>query len=398
MGVTAGGARYDATWCYQYDIPRLEGVRIDGSEDDWGQKGFTIPFPKGRGFCRVAWNRRGMVLLTTVPKGFFMRNRAWTALRAMLVNPRKRRIVETCIHTGEERGEALAFTGKLPDRIDRHTPFERFRSTEVLGKSVSKVTRDTIIVEALFPWDRLGIVPETGGEVGFQTLFFNPAHSDMNIRSGGGARRDALLIPENLLSLRLSEKSSPMQNDVPYARREWLGAYLAFRMAENTRWNGEWRSAARVDEETMTIEAAVPYTTLEEAGLERENLLVNLQGERTRGIPRDVFRRFESRAYALQPGELVSGAREYGVRLYFAEFLDVAPGERVFDVAVFGKTILKDIDVVKEAGGRNRALVKEIEAVAADKLLTLEFIPKEPRVTQRTAPIVNGIGLYQKNN
>ncbi|MGB2823161.1 MAG: malectin domain-containing carbohydrate-binding protein, partial [Phycisphaerae bacterium] len=48
---------------------------------------------------------------------------------------------------------------------------------------------------------------------------------------------------------------------------------------------------------------------------------------------------------------------------------DDKPGGRVFDVAVQGKTVLKDFDVVAAAGGPNRAVVKEIAGVrVADSL------------------------------
>ena len=61
-----------------------------------------------------------------------------------------------------------------------------------------------------------------------------------------------------------------------------------------------------------------------------------------------------------------------------------------------GEVVLRDVDIVKEAGGRHKALVKEIDAVTADKLLTVEFIPPTSQVTERTAPVLSGIELFEK--
>ena len=46
------------------------------------------------------------------------------------------------------------------------------------------------------------------------------------------------------------------------------------------------------------------------------------------------------------------------VELFFAETYTTQPGQRVFDVALNGQTVLKDFDIFREAGGQNRALVK----------------------------------------
>ena len=43
-------------------------------------------------------------------------------------------------------------------------------------------------------------------------------------------------------------------------------------------WNGVWTSAAALEDDTMTIEMAVPFATLEDAGLDRDSLCLNLLG------------------------------------------------------------------------------------------------------------------------
>lgn len=69
---------------------------------------------------------------------------------------------------------------------------------------------------------------------------------------------------------------------------------------------------------------------------------------------------------ALDPEET---PREYVVRLYFAEVDDVAAGARTFDVRIQDRAALEKFDIVREAGGARRTVVKEFRGVEVrDKL------------------------------
>jgi len=83
----------------------------------------------------------------------------------------------------------------------------------------------------------------------------------------------------------------------------------------------------------------------------------------------------------------------YTVRLYFAEPDDVAAGERVFDVALQGEVILSDFDVVSEAGGARKTVVKCFEGVVAnsDGQLVVTF-----NATGDAKPIISGIEVVQE--
>jgi hypothetical protein len=65
--------------------------------------------------------------------------------------------------------------------------------------------------------------------------------------------------------------------------------------------------------------------------------------------------------------------RPYTVRLHFMEPDELQPGERVFDVLVQGKPAFTGLDVAREAGGRNRALVKTISDVLLAEELVVEL-------------------------
>ncbi|MEK6259191.1 MAG: PQQ-binding-like beta-propeller repeat protein [Planctomycetota bacterium] len=85
--------------------------------------------------------------------------------------------------------------------------------------------------------------------------------------------------------------------------------------------------------------------------------------------------------------------RPYLVRLYFAEPDDVQPGDRTFNVSLQGKPLLNALDVVKEAGGRNRALVKEFADVQVGDELVIELTPSS---SKSLAAILCGVEVQSK--
>ena len=82
-------------------------------------------------------------------------------------------------------------------------------------------------------------------------------------------------------------------------------------------------------------------------------------------------------SFALTLGAVDSAPRTYTVRLYFSEPDDLKPGQRLFDVTMQGKAVLDNFDIVKEAGGMNKSLVKEFRGVLAAADLKLLFKAKE---------------------
>ncbi len=67
--------------------------------------------------------------------------------------------------------------------------------------------------------------------------------------------------------------------------------------------------------------------------------------------------------------------RKYTVRLHFAEMEDLQPGRRVFDVLLQGAEVLGEFDIVKEAGGANRAVVKEFQGIEVTGQLKVSLAP-----------------------
>jgi hypothetical protein len=83
---------------------------------------------------------------------------------------------------------------------------------------------------------------------------------------------------------------------------------------------------------------------------------------------------------------------DYRIRLHFIELIHRAAGARVFDVLVNHTPAFSDVDIVREAGGAGRPIVKEAQAEVRNGRLTVVLMPK-----MREAKI-NGIEVLPANS
>jgi hypothetical protein len=90
-----------------------------------------------------------------------------------------------------------------------------------------------------------------------------------------------------------------------------------------------------------------------------------------------------------------AGAANYTVRLGFSALPGDAVGQRVFDVKIDGETVLKDFDIIKEAGKSDSALWKEFERSVNEKI-TIELVAKNAVPTKEQMPLLSGIILLRK--
>jgi len=81
--------------------------------------------------------------------------------------------------------------------------------------------------------------------------------------------------------------------------------------------------------------------------------------------------------------------RRYTVRLHFCEPDPIRRGQRMFSVALQGKRVLADLDIVKQADGPFRPVVKTFKGVRVKDELTIALTPsKSARIR---APVLCGI-------
>jgi len=181
--------------------------------------------------------------------------------------------------------------------------------------------------------------------------------------------------------------------------------------ADDVQWNGVWNSAVTSGKKEWTLELAVPWRTLGEAGLKKKQLAINIRGMSQLAIPSFTHRlalrppglrewnpceRFAPVSFGEPTAPL---PRPYTVRLHFAEPDDVRPGQRVFDVRIQGEIALKGFDVIKASGGGNRAIVREFRDIMAGDTVKIDLVQtaRAAEPTASTAPVLNGVEvLLQK--
>ncbi|MCG8346532.1 MAG: protein kinase [Chloroflexales bacterium] len=95
---------------------------------------------------------------------------------------------------------------------------------------------------------------------------------------------------------------------------------------------------------------------------------------------------YQTERYNLQGYAIPVANGRYRVRLHFAEMFEeiTQAGQRVFDVEVEGARLI-DLDIYREAGGRNIALVKQLTVAVSDAELNITFMAKVQN------PFINGI-------
>jgi len=89
------------------------------------------------------------------------------------------------------------------------------------------------------------------------------------------------------------------------------------------------------------------------------------------------------------------GKGRYRVRLGFAAPPGDKPGQRVFDVKLNGKTVLTNFDIVKEAGGPDRAIWKEF-ALDIDGDLAVDLVAEVADPTPEQMPLINGLQVLRQ--
>ncbi len=172
-------------------------------------------------------------------------------------------------------------------------------------------------------------------------------------------------------------------------------------------WRGKWRHAVQEVPGGWVTEVAVPIKTLTRSGMSVKRLQLNCMSLNvTQSGFEGVFVtdpyysvRFDSccrfRRLIAPPAD-PPAQRSFAVCLHFAEIDDVEAGERMFDVALQGKTVLRDFDVSKQAGGRNIALVKEFRGVKASNQVLIELNAPSRGADGKPAPMLSAVEITEE--
>lgn len=93
-----------------------------------------------------------------------------------------------------------------------------------------------------------------------------------------------------------------------------------------------------------------------------------------------------------EKGTEASEGRLYTVRLVFAELDDIAVGDRVFNVGLQDEIVLSDFDIVREAAGTHRTIVREFRGVRVHDVLRVRLGTAGGR-----APLLSGVQLVAED-
>ncbi|MEW6354746.1 MAG: PQQ-binding-like beta-propeller repeat protein [Planctomycetota bacterium] len=156
---------------------------------------------------------------------------------------------------------------------------------------------------------------------------------------------------------------------------------------DDPRWKGEWTCAATQTPEAWSAEAAIPIKTLTDAGIDLKRLNLNCMSRNLTGAGSEAiflvdprygadFKRCVGFRRVIPAPAKAPEERSFTVRMHFAELDGAEVGQRVFDVAIQGKTVAEGLDIAREAGGKNTALVKEFKAIKASDRIVIELVPK----------------------
>ncbi|MCP3695147.1 MAG: hypothetical protein GY917_23315, partial [Planctomycetaceae bacterium] len=89
----------------------------------------------------------------------------------------------------------------------------------------------------------------------------------------------------------------------------------------------------------------------------------------------------------------------YTVRMYFAEVGDVVVGQRKFDIKLQGQVVASQVDIVKDAGGRGKSLVRTFQGINVKDSLAVELVPSTTEEKdQRVLPILSALEVQLESS
>ena len=206
-----------------FQIPRIEGLIVDGSDSDWGRQGFRVEIltdPDGKTLpaddfdvkFRLAWDNQGLYVLAVVSDDTAVEHEDMSRLwRTDCVE----------LFVSEHLNSMNRYQVVIASGADPHYKKTRqriydwrhpqYKTSELTARSASRVFKGGYAVETLLPWENLGIEPSPGVELAFQ---FVANDDDGNSLGSNGSLRVAWFAgiePNsrlNMYRIRLSDSPS----------------------------------------------------------------------------------------------------------------------------------------------------------------------------------------------
>lgn len=204
-----------------YDVPRLNGIVIDGNAADWGDRGYrvsampthyryTLPVEDFDPSFRVGWHAEGMLILAEVRDDVVVESDD-------IANLWMQDCIEMFVSAAPGSPEYYQVdvnTGADPKYPMVRSHFYDYRKSKDTLPTLSatfavRKTKQGYLVEALLPWKNFQTTPKLGDEVGMQLCFYDAdATGEAWFRHMWYGRGHAFENPRWMQRLRLSEQTS----------------------------------------------------------------------------------------------------------------------------------------------------------------------------------------------
>ena len=212
------------------DVPRLEGIVIDGKPDDWRDAGFNIEvMAAADGWVRTAadldsriklgWDERGLLVLAQVQDQDFVEAAdtnqlyAGDSLELYLIDKQG----------GTNMIQAVIAPGMTASQTEARCRLYDYRKAPALKAQPPTITvaRTKVaggyILEALIPWSNMGLSAQTGAEAAVQ-IFLNDTDAGARpLTLAWHPATGTFMNTQRANAIRLAEKASPPAPGVAHA-------------------------------------------------------------------------------------------------------------------------------------------------------------------------------------
>ena len=162
-----------------YDIPKLDGITIDGKSEDWGDKGLMVdslkdvngkapPPANFKAAFRLGWNDEGLLVLVWVSDDVALEP------EEKVEDLWKGDSIEMFLATdrgAEDHMQIVIAPGRDPNHKGIRSNVSDYRKEKkgkLTVKAASTINENGYVIETLIPWKSLNIEAAEGKTVGFQ--------------------------------------------------------------------------------------------------------------------------------------------------------------------------------------------------------------------------------------
>jgi pimeloyl-ACP methyl ester carboxylesterase len=203
-----------------FDVPKLDGIVIDGTADDWKEAGFHVdvmtsvdgwvrPVSNMDSRVSIGWDERGLLVLIRASDQNFIEATDADALYASdsvelyMIDKRG----------GKQMIQAVIAPGMTPDQPELRYKLYDYRTDAGLKANPPKLqaartkTPGGYVMEVLLPWANIGVAPELGGEVAFQVFVNDKDGNERLFNTVWYPATGTFMNPGNAYRLRLANRA-----------------------------------------------------------------------------------------------------------------------------------------------------------------------------------------------